>query len=162
MVDDEHEPHATTCPVCDGSPRILVVMRHPAMLRFTRELLERECGCWVATEASSGPSLAMAIERLAPDLAVVDYADFPACCLARVAQLPPERVIVIGPEPDTAYRAAALLRGAGSWIARDDVADLLASEMRRLLGCAHDPCPPTGAPQRDSVVPSDVGVPVGG
>lgn len=130
------------CPVCDGEPRVLVVMQHPAMLRFTRELLERQCGCWVATEVRTGPALAAALDRLTPDLLVIDAADFPTCCFAALAHIPRDRVIVIGPEPDVAYRDAALLNGAGGWLARDDVADHLGAEMRRVLGCRHDPCPP--------------------
>jgi hypothetical protein len=126
------------CPVCDGTPRVLVVMRHPAMLRFTRELLERECGCRVATEACIGPAL----EPPAPDLLVIDNADFPPGCCAALTDLPRDRVIVIGPEPDPAYRDSALLHGAGGWLARDDVADTLGAELRRVLGCRHDPHPP--------------------
>lgn len=130
------------CPVCDGEPRVLVVMAHPAMLRFTRQLLERERGCWVATEVRSGPSLARALDELTPDLLVIDAADFPSCCLAALDHIPRERVIVIGPELDEAYRAVALANGAGGWLAREEVADKLGSEMRRLLRCRHDPCPP--------------------
>ena len=130
------------CPVCDGEPRVLVVMRHHAMLRYTRELLERECGCWVATEARSGPALARALDELTPDLLVIDAADFPACCAAALDHIPRDRVIVIGPEPDDAYRDVALVNGAGGWLAREQVADMLGGEMRRVLGCRHDPCPP--------------------
>ena len=130
------------CPVCDAEPRVLVVMRHAAMLRFTRELLERECGCWVAAEVHSGPSLARALDELSPDLLVIDAADFPTCCISALDHIPRERVIVIGPEPDDAYRDVALAHGAGGWLARDEVADRLGSEMRRVLGCRHDPCPP--------------------
>jgi len=133
---------AEPCPVCDGEPRVLVVMRHPAMLRFTRQLLERECGCWVATEVRSGSSLARALHELAPDLLVIDAADFPACCLAALDHVPRDRVIVIGPELDHAYRDVALANGAGGWLAREEVADRLGSEMRRVLGCRHNPCPP--------------------
>ena len=130
------------CRVCDGEPRVLVVMRHPAMLRFTRQLLERECGCWVATDAGSGPSLARALDEVTPDLLVIDAADFPTCCLAALDHIPRERVIVIGPELDNAYRDVAIANGAGGWLAREEVADNLSSEMRRVLGCCHDPCPP--------------------
>ncbi len=129
------------CPVCDGEPLALVVMRHRAMLRFTRQLLERECGCWVATEVRSGPSLVRALDELTPDLLVIDAADFPSCCLAALDHIPRERVIVIGPELDEAYRAVALANGAGGWLAREELADKLSNEMRRVLGCRHDPCP---------------------
>ncbi|MFP5327377.1 MAG: hypothetical protein ACLGHT_07830 [Acidimicrobiia bacterium] len=142
----EQPPEATElvepCPVCDGEPRVLVVMRHAAMLRFTRELLERECGCWVATEVRTGPSLSRALDELTPDLLVIDAADFPACCLAALEHIPRDRVIVIGPEPDHAYRDVALANGAAGWLAREEVAERLGSEMRRVLGCRHDPCPP--------------------
>ncbi len=130
------------CPVCDGVPRVLVVIRHPAMRRFTRQLLERECGCWVATEARDGSSLARTVAELQPDLLVIDAASFPACCLAALDQIPRQRVIVIGPEPDAGYRHVALANGAGGWLAREDVADRLGAEMRRVLGCRHHPCPP--------------------
>ena len=139
--DRQHQA-GDACPVCDGEPRVLVVMRHPAMLRFTREMLEREYGCWVATEVRTGPALAAALDRLTPDLLVIDAPDFPACCLSVLAHIPRDRVIVIGPEPDPAYREVALRCGAAGWLPRDDVADKLGSEMRRVLGCRHDPCPP--------------------
>lgn len=133
---------AESCPVCDGQPRVLVAMRHPSMLRFTRELLERECGCWVATETHTDGSLSRTIDEVGADLVVIDVADIPASCVTALARVPLERVIVIGPEPDPAYRAAALRCGAAAWLARDEVADRLGDEMRRVLGCRHDPCPP--------------------
>lgn len=136
------------CPVCDGEPRVVVVMQHPAMLRFTRDMLERECGCWVATEVRTGPALAAALERLTPDLLVIDAIDFPACCLSALAHISRDRVIVIGPEPDPAYQEVALRGGAAGWLPRDDVADRLGSEMRRVLGCRHDPCPSGHNPGR--------------
>lgn len=140
------EPTAAPCPVCDGEPRVLLVMRHPTMLRFTRELLEREFGCWVATEVGAGEALARTLDRLTPDLMIIDAADFPACCLAALARIPRDRVIVIGPEPDPSYRAAALANGAGAWLPRDGVGEELSREMRRVLGCIHDPCPPGHRP----------------
>ena len=130
------------CPVCDGQPRVLLVMRHPVMLRFTRELLEREFSCWVTTEVGTGDVLARTLDRITPDLMVIDAAAFPSCCRGALSRIAPDRVIVIGPEPDPSYRAAALANGAGGWLARDRVGEELAREMRRVLGCVHDPCPP--------------------
>jgi len=117
------------------------------MLRFTRELLERECGCWVATEVQTGEALAATLDRLTPDLLVIDAAAFPACCRGALAHIARSRVIVIGPEPDPSYRAAALAGGVGGWLPRDRVGDDLATEMRRALGCVHDPCPPEPHPK---------------
>jgi DNA-binding NarL/FixJ family response regulator len=136
------------CPVCDGSPTVLVAIRHPVMRRWTGELLASEHGCWTVREPGSGVMLADAIRRTRPALVIVDSVDFPACCQAALRTLPPERVIVIGPEPDRAYRARALAHGAGGWVCRDHVGDELSAAMRTALGCRHHPCAP-GSPTAD-------------
>jgi len=128
--------------VCDGTPRVLVAIRHPAMRRFTRELLEREYHCWVATTIGAGEVLDQAAARAEADLLVVDAAEFPACCRSVLGRHPSSRVIVIGPEPDPSYRHAALAAGAANWILRERVGEELGPAMRRALGCLHDPCPP--------------------
>jgi len=112
------------------------------MRGLTQELLQRECQCWVATEVDCDEVLHRAVGRLRPDLVVVDVGDFPACARHGLGGFPPARVIVIGPEPDASYRRSALASGAGAWISRDRVGDDLGPEMRRVLGCIHDPCPP--------------------
>jgi DNA-binding NarL/FixJ family response regulator len=136
------------CPVCDRSPNVLVAIRHPVMRRWTCELLASEHGCWTVSEPGSGEMLADAIRRTQPALVIVDSIDFPACCQAALRTLPPEHVIVIGPEPDQAYRARALALGAGGWVCRDHVGDELSAAMRAALGCRHDPCAP-GSPTAD-------------
>ena len=133
---------APSCPVCDGQPRILVAMTHEPMLRFTRELLEREFGCWVTTEIRAGEALADTVARVAPDLLIIDAGAFPSCCVTALSRMSRDHVIVIGPEPDPSYRAAALTNGAEGWLPRERVGEDLAAEMRRILGCAHEPCPP--------------------
>lgn len=142
------------CPVCDGHPRVLVAIRHPAMRRFTRDLLEREYRCWVATELSVDQPLDEALVRTRADLVVVDGADFPDCCRASLAGPASCRVIVIGPEPDTAYRHRALMSGASDWIPRERVGEDLGPAMRRALGCIHDPCPSPSVAGQDGVVPA--------
>lgn len=126
--------------MCDRSPSVLVAIRHPVMRRFTGELLAAEHGCWTVTEPGRGEMLADAIQRTRPALVIVDSIDFPTCCQAALRTLPPEHVIVIGPEPDQAYRARALALGAGGWVCRDHVGDELSAAMRAALGCRHHPC----------------------
>lgn len=133
------------CPVCDGNPRVLVAIRHPAMRRYTRDLLEREYHCWVANELSVGQPLDEAMARSGANLLVVDSTDFPHCCRSALAGPSPCRVIVIGPEPDRSYRDRALAAGATDWIPRERVGDELGPAMRRALGCLHDPCPSPAA-----------------
>lgn len=134
---------ARPCPVCGGRPRVLLVMQHPTMRRFAQELIEREFGCWVATEICTDDALIRTLDQVTPDLMILDAATFPNCCRAALTHIAHERIIVIGPEPDPSYRAVALAGGAGGWLPRDRVGEELASEMRRVLGCVHDPCPPS-------------------
>jgi len=128
---------------------VLVALRHPAMRRFTRELLERECRCWTPMEARAGGSLRSELAAFTPELLVIDAADFPACCPDPFAGYPPGRVVVVGPEPDRSYRQAARVHGAGAWVPRERVGEDLGREMRRVLGCRHDPCPAVEAVRVD-------------
>jgi hypothetical protein len=139
------------CPVCDNSPRVLIAITHPAMRRLILELLEREHGCWQACLLDG--ALDKAMHDLETDLVIVDGAAFPHCCYGRPDGYPRDRIVVVGPEPDTAYMTAALRNGAGGWVARDDIADGLSAEMRRALGCIHGPCPSPSATavRRESV-----------
>ena len=131
------------CPVCDGTPRVLVAIRHPVMRRFAAELLARECGCWASDDVAAGEMLPSAIDRFRPDLLVVDAGDFPACCQAAIDAFPRDRVVVIGPEPDPSYGASALAQGAAACVTRDTVGDELVPAMRAALGCRHDHCLPS-------------------
>lgn len=136
------------CPVCDSSPRVLVAIRHPSMRRLTRELLDREHGCWTAREPHPTEPLDVAVDRVAPDLLVVDGDDFPQCCQAGLAAFPAPRVVVVGSEPLAPYRRAALTANAGAWIPRESIADELSVAMRRILRCVHEPCPRARVPVR--------------
>ena len=132
VAGDEQGP----CPGCDASPLVLVAIQHAGMRRFTLELLRREHRCRVA-EPEPHELLAVSLARLEPDLLVVDDRDFPECCVAALLAFPPERAIVIGPEPDRGYEALALRNGAGSWIPRERVGEDLAPAIKKLLGCRH-------------------------
>jgi DNA-binding NarL/FixJ family response regulator len=144
-VDSEHGGRRV-CPVCDATPVVLVALRHPVMRRWTEELLAAEHGCWQVARMDGGELLVDAIARIRPDLVVVDDSDFPSCCQAALDRMPPERVMVVGPEPDASYRSLALANGAGGWVCREQVGDDLSSAMRAALGCRHDPCPPGQSP----------------
>ena len=140
---------ADFCPLCDGNPVVLVALRHPAMRRFARELLERECRCWTPVEAHAGASFREELVAAAPDLLVIDAADFPACCQDPSSGFRRGRVVVVGPEPDPSYRDAARAHGAGAWVPRERVGEDLGREMRRVLACTHDPCPAVEAVRVD-------------
>jgi DNA-binding response OmpR family regulator len=144
LPQQTHEP----CPACDRVPTVLVAIRHPVMRRWTGELLAAEHGCWAVVQPRAGEMLVDAIDRAHPDLVIVDSVDFPACCQAALRALPSERVIVIGPEPDRAYRSRALALGAGGWVCRDHVGEELSGAMRAALGCGDHPCGPGAPPMR--------------
>jgi DNA-binding NarL/FixJ family response regulator len=111
---------------------VLVAIRHPAMRRYTCEILERDCACSIVAELDGEEMLADALARSRPDLVLIDTGEFPRCCTPALATYPTERVIVVGPEPEGDYRTAALTRGAGAWIPRDRLAEELQREVRRL------------------------------
>lgn len=123
----------------NAAPRVLVAVRHPVMRRYAAELLGRVGGWWVSAEIADGEMLPPAIERFHPDVLVVDAGDFPACCQAALAAFPRDRVVVIGPEPDPSYGAAAIADGAAACIIRDNIADELVPALRAILRGRHDP-----------------------
>lgn len=145
--------------MCKRVPTVLVAIRHPVMRRWTGELLAAEHGCWAVAQPVPGEMLADAIGRARPDVVIVDSVDFPGCCQAALRRLPPERVIVIGPEPDRAYRARALALGAGGWVCREHVGEELSGAMRAALGCRHHARSPGTPPAR---LPSEACVMSGG
>lgn len=134
-------PEATECLHRDQRPVVLNAIRHPYMRRWSEELLGTEDGCWTLARTDGTEMVADTIGRCTPAVVVVDAVDFPACCHTALNSLPPERVIVVGPEPDPAYRSAAVSLGAGGWVSRDHLGEELAAAVRTALGCPRDRCP---------------------
>jgi DNA-binding NarL/FixJ family response regulator len=131
---------STQCPACDGHPIVALAIRHLVMRRFTRELLERDHRGWVIVELDYVQMRGGALRALAPDVLVVDGGPFPACCQAEIAQFPPNRVVVVGGDPDAIYATTALTHGAGAWIPADQTGDQLEPAMRRVLSGTRDRC----------------------
>jgi hypothetical protein len=104
------------------------------MRRLIAELLEGDHGCW-STTGTSVAELREAIARHYPDVLIVDDADFPRCCRAEYGAFAAERTIVIGHEPEPAYRAAAFTSGAGGWVVADAIGDELLAQLHTTLGC---------------------------
>jgi DNA-binding NarL/FixJ family response regulator len=130
---------ADNCPACPGQRRtIAVAVAYPPMRRMITEFLERDDECWCATPTTVD-DLSGEIERDRPDVVIVDAADFPRCCRAEFGGFPAARVVVVSPEPDHAYRAAALREGAGAWVSADAVGDELSAHLRAVFACEHGP-----------------------
>ena len=128
------------CAVCAHHPHIVVAVAHRGMRERIVDLLARDHGCWVVTPLGGLGGLDDVISS-DPDLIIIDAADFAACWSGRVTSVPLHHVVVIGPEPDPAFRQAVLDRGAGAWLSRDLVGEELNGVLRSALGCTHGPCP---------------------
>lgn len=141
------------CATCGESPLVLIAINHPVMRRWTQEVLAAEHGCWRVIEPGPSELLVDALTRTDPRLVIVDSVDFPDCCRAALDALPPQRVIVIGPEPDVAYRTQAMAHQAGGWVSRDDIGEELGTVLRAAIGCVHGPCPPRQVAARPAAFP---------
>ena len=136
-----------------GRPHVVVAVAHRAMRSLIVDLLDRDRnrdsgldhGRWVVSAVDSMSELGDAASSH-PDLVIVDTADFAGCCCRLPASFALDRVVVIGPEPDPAYRQAALKLGAGGWLSRDCVAEDLCDALCSALACSQRGVPALGAP----------------
>lgn len=126
--------------MCTGTPSVVVAIVHPALRRLILDLLERDRARWRLHALDDRNDLLAVVIAAGPDLVVLDDGDI-GWCRALAPHFAPDRVIVIGPEPDPAYEHAARRAGAGAWLSRDRVADDLIPSMRHVLGCTHDLMP---------------------
>lgn len=118
---------------------MLIAITHPVMRRLILELLNREQGSWAASLLDD--DLAPALLALRPDLVILDSADLRHFGSDGLIGFSRKQIVVVGPEPDVAYLNAALGRGAGAWVARDELADQLGPAMRRALAQRSEPIP---------------------
>ena len=141
--------------VSPGQWHVAVAIAHSAMHRLVVDLLDRDHGRWVVSAVDDVSDLGGA-DSAHPDLVIVDTADFAGCCCRLPASFPLGRVIVIGPEPDPAYRQAALRCGAGAWLSRECVAEELCDALCSAYACACEARPverlpnPTELAMKDS------------
>lgn len=133
---------ADVCALSTSRPQVALVVANRPMRALIVELLQRDQGCWTVAAIGSISEIDHAAPSH-PDLVVVDTSDFTTVR----RQLPPTfalpRVVVIGPEPDPAYRQAAVDFGAGAWLSRDCIAEELCAALRSALAGAY--ASPNGA-----------------
>lgn len=151
-VDHEAMPSSPKdCPVCKGTPSVIVAIAHPALRRLILDLLDRDRTRWNLHTVTVRRDLPAAVATANPDLVVLDDGDI-GWCLALGPVLAPQYVIVIGPEPDPAYERAARRAGAGAWVSRDRVGEDLIPCMRSVLGCNQSQRPPLEHDRRTCVL----------
>lgn len=118
-----------------GGPSVIVAVPHRGMRKLIVELLDRDRDHWVVSAVENLSKLD-STALSSTDLVIVDTADFAGCCRRLPATFALDRVVVIGPEPDPAYRHAALHCGAGAWLSRERVAEELCDALRSAKACA--------------------------
>lgn len=123
---------ALECAVPAGRPRVVVSVAHLGMRSLIVDLLSRDDGRWEVWAVDEVSEVGNA-NALQADLVIVDTSDFARCCRALPGGFALGRVVVIGPEPDPAYRQAALSGGAGSWLSRERVAEELSDALHSAL-----------------------------
>ena len=112
-------------------PCVLIAIAHPVMRRLIRQLLNRENDGWAVILLDTDLAAALLASR--PDLLVLDSADLFRFGSDGLNGFPKSHIVVVGPEADVDYRNVTAGRGAGAWVARDELADDLAPAMRRVL-----------------------------
>lgn len=129
------------CLVCTGTPSVVVAVANHTLRRLIVDLLGRDGPCWQVRDIAGQAELAAAVAVAEPDLVILDTGDFARFCRDSAGSVAPQRVVVIGPEPDAAYEHAARRAGAGAWLTRDRVGEDLSVCMCRVLGCTHGAAP---------------------
>lgn len=119
--------------------RIVLADDHHVVRRGLRSLLEGELSCTVVGEAGSGPEAVGLVERLQPDLLVVDLMmpGFSGLEVARHVRLsaPQTRVVILSMHADESYVREALRAGVTAYVLKESLAtDFLFALQQAALG----------------------------
>jgi DNA-binding NarL/FixJ family response regulator len=114
-------------------PRILLVDDHPTFRHWVRKLLERE-QFTVVGEASDGQQALILVEKLRPDLVLLDLI-MPVLdgfeTAGRIPGISPQtKIIALTVHSDVAYVLAAVSVGCAGFVAKSKAADQLAGAIR--------------------------------
>lgn len=116
------------CAMSPCQPHVVLVVAHRGMRNLIVELLRRDLGCWTVSVIDSVPEVDQSASSH-PDIVIVDTADFAMVRRQLPSTFALARVVVIGPEPDPAYRQAAIHFGVGAWLSRDCIAEELCAAL---------------------------------
>jgi two-component system response regulator DevR len=116
-------------------PRVVLVDDHPAVLAALRQMLEPCCD--VLASAATGREGVDAVQRLRPDILVLDLmlpdTDGLAVCRTVKATVPETAVIIVTAFDDKTIEAAARASGASAFLAKHSIATLLEQTVRRIF-----------------------------
>ena len=117
--------------------RLILIDDHPIMRHGLAQLLRMEEGLEVCGEAGSAREGLAAVERLQPDVAIIDLTlpDKSGLDLLKDihAMFPATRCLVLSMHDESLYGERALRAGARGYIMKEAAADHLVSAVRKVL-----------------------------
>jgi DNA-binding NarL/FixJ family response regulator len=126
--------------------KVLLADDHRIVRQGVRALLEAETDMEVVGEVEHGQAVAAAVDRLHPDMLILDLMmpDMNGLDVARVvhAQHPEVRIVVLSMHSNEAYVMQALRNGAYGYVLKDASSENLVTAIRRTLGGHSYLCPP--------------------
>jgi DNA-binding NarL/FixJ family response regulator len=117
--------------------RILIVDDHPVMLAGLRDLLSREADLELCGEADSAPAALEAIERLNPDLVILDLfmgADDDLEFVGRIHERWPElRILVLSMQDEALFAERIISMGARGYVMKKEASRSILAALRKIL-----------------------------
>lgn len=116
--------------------KILIVDDHPTMRQFIRQVIEQESGWQVCGEAANGAEGVSAVERLKPDIVLLD-ASMPVMDGIEAAILikkrrPETRLLIFTSYPTPSIEEAARSIGVEAFVAKSNGDGALLEGLHRL------------------------------
>ena len=126
--------------------KVLLADDHRVVRQGVRALLEAETDMEIVGEVERGLAVAPAVERLHPDILVLDLImpDMNGLEVARVVheRHPEVRIVVLSMHSHEAYVLQALRNGAYGYVLKDATPENLVTAIRRTLNGHSYLCPP--------------------
>jgi DNA-binding NarL/FixJ family response regulator len=117
--------------------RILIVDDHPVMLAGLRDLLSREADLEVCGDADSAPAALEAIERLEPDLLILDLflgAEDDVEFVGRLhARWPSLRILVLSMQDEALFGERIISMGARGYVMKQEASRSVLVALRKIL-----------------------------
>lgn len=123
--------------IAESPTRIFLVDDHPLVREWLGSLLDRQPGFKVCGQAASAATAYTEIEKLQPDLAVVDLALDGGSGLELIKQLQslpaPPKIVVLSMHDETVYAERAIRAGAAGYVMKRAATSQVVNAIRQVL-----------------------------